>query len=220
MAILSCVRRSTLAVVTALACLAPHAAFGDEADEDRPAKRQMIVTVEDTQAVPKAKPRTRHPAPPQGASEEDINAYLRALRKDVRDAQRVLREADDAEDEPRLKDELREKKSLLSDEENRLTTKDTGMVAGGATLTALGGASLVASLFLAIGWGLSGLDGRIDEKYGWASLGCLGGGVLGISTGIPLLIAGNTRRPREVEEAFLLPLPAKPAVGLTMSLSF
>jgi len=218
-------------VLAALAAMAPEARAGedDEADE-QPKRRGLIVTVDDTEdetAIPKKKGGGQA-APEEGAPESEINAYLRALNKDIRDTKADLKAAQragDADEALRLKDELREKKILLSDEESRLTTRDPALTAVGGTLTALGSLSLVSSVVLLFVWAGTSIDGYPDDAYGWGALGTLGGGVLGLSAGIPMIVIGTRRQVRAPDDAYqvvpeLAPGGYRPAVGLTMSLSF
>ena len=125
----------------------------------------------------------------------------------------------------RLKEELRDKKALLKDEERRLTTRDVGLIAGGGVLTGLGALSLVSSVVLIFVYAGSSIDGNPDDEYGWASLATLGGGVLGLSAGIPMIVVGSRRGPREADDVETygreeLPSSHGPAVGLTKSLAF
>jgi hypothetical protein len=219
-------RLPAAAVLAAVTALAPVAAAED--DEDRPKKKKLIVTVEDNDEitpVEQAKKKAARRAPEVGDSEAEIKAYLRELDADVRSIQldlRAARQGSDGDEVLRLEKELQAAKALRSDEEDRLTTKEPGLVAGGATLTALGGASLVSSLVLLVVWGFSAIDGNDEEEYGWGALGTLGFGVIGLSAGIPMVVAGNKRRPRDPdEEAFrLAPDGVRPAVGLTVRVSF
>jgi hypothetical protein len=176
------------------------------ADEPPPEKKKrLIVTVEDTKpddgeepAKPKKK-QVREAVPDESSSEAEINAYLRKLRRELRDAQADLKAAkrgDDGEEVLRLEGEVRELKETVKDEESRLTTKDGGLVAGGAVLTALGSVSLVSSLVLVFVWPLTALDGNINEEYGWGALGCFVGGAVGLAAGIPMIVTGNRRVPR------------------------
>jgi hypothetical protein len=192
------------------------------ADEPPPEKKKrLIVTVEDT----KPDARVRDAVPDENASESEINAYLRKLRRDLRDAQADLKAAkrggDDAEEIMRLDGEVRELKETLKDEESRLTTKDGGLIAGGAVLTAFGSVALLSSLVLVVAWPLTALDGNINEEYGWGALGCFVGGAVGLAAGIPMIVTGNRRVPRgdgeyEYIEEGLTVLPkvgASPALG-------
>ncbi len=221
------VRRAAFVFAAGLALAATPAAH---ADEEAPKKKKLIVTVDDnedtTTVVKKKKAATATPEP--GASEAEIIAYIRELRKDVRSTQAELnaaRASDDADSVLRLREELKEKKQFLKEEESRLYSKDSGLIAGGAVLTALGGISLVSSFVLVIVWPLTAIDGNIEDEYGWGALGCLGGGVLGLSAGIPMIVAGNKRTVTgadEFEEAsWQLPTPGRgPTAGLTLRFSF
>lgn len=205
-------------------------ATGARADEEAPPKkRRFVVTVEDNDAPQTPKKKTSAiPTPPEaGAPEAEVVEYIRALRRDVRTTQadfNAARASDDADEVLRLREELKEKKQFLSEEESRLYPKDTGLVAGGAILTALGSASLLSSLILLIGWPISGVDGDFDDELGWASLGCLGGGVLGLGAGIPMIVTGNKRTVRgadDVDDASRGPaLPRGRTVGLTLEVRF
>jgi hypothetical protein len=219
------------ALVLGVLMALPTQAHADEDDEEaeKPKRRGLIVTVEDNDDVadgPAPKKRAPFAPPVEGAPESEINAYLRELKKDVRDTQIAAKEAaraGDADEAMRLKEELRDKKALLKDETARLTTRDVGLIAGGATLTGLGCISLVSSFVLIVVYGVSAADGDADHEYGWASLGTLGGGVLGLSAGIPMIVVGSRRQVRGSEEEYardLAPTGQKPRVGFTMSLSF
>jgi hypothetical protein len=203
-------------------------AWADEPPQDK--KKRLIVTVEDTKpdegeepAKPK-KQRVREAVPDENSSEAEINAYLRRLRRDLRDAQadlKVAKRGDDGDEVLRLEGEVRELKEMVKDEESRLTTKDGGLIAGGAVLTALGSVSLLSSLVLVVAWPLTAIDGNINEEYGWAALGCFVGGAVGLAAGIPMIVTGNRRVPRgdgeyEYLEEGLTVLPrvgASPALG-------
>jgi hypothetical protein len=165
--------------------------------------------------------------PAEGASETEINAYLRALKKDVRDtqiAQKQASRAGDADEAMRLKEELRDKKALLKDEESRLLSRDVGLIAGGGVLTGLGGLSLLSSLVLVCVYGLSAVDGNAEDEYGWASLATLGGGALGLGAGIPMIVIGSRKSTRGADDEYEYARPLTPGggpqVGLTLSLSF
>ncbi len=219
--------------------------------EDAPKpKKGLTVTVEDNDVVaaeeaeaaasqkeeepaPKKKRKKRkeavQDAPGDDASEAEIDAYLRELNSDVRDTAadlKAARRADDADEVDRLDRELRDKKELLRDEKDRLTTTEPGLVAGGAVLTAFGGIALVTSLVLLITWPLTAVDGHVNDEYGWGSLGCVIGGTVGLSAGIPMIVAGTRRTPRGgggepyYDEASLAPIPAGPKVGLSFTIPF
>ncbi len=238
----ACLQRVTLTFVVGASCLftTTHA----HAEEAERSGKRMVVTVEDNATVDaeaaaqqaesppprkkrKAEAREQR-APDVDAPEVEIDAYLRRLSKELREAQADLRAArreDDADEVMRLDNEVRDRKELLADERDRLTTTQPGLVAGGAVLTVLGGVSLVASLALLIGWPISGVEGEINDTYGWASLGCLIGGTVGLSAGIPMISAGARRVPRgeggevPIEDAWFSP-PTAPRVGLTFTANF
>jgi hypothetical protein len=241
-----CLRRVALTVALGAASLTTVDA---QAEESERSGKRMVVTVEDnatvdaeTAAQAERAAQAESPPPPRkkgkkaaserppevDAPEVEIDAYLRRLSKELREAQADLRAArreDDADEVMRLDNEVRDRKELLADERDRLTTTQPGLVAGGAVLTVLGGVSLVASLALLIGWPISGVEGEINDTYGWASLGCLIGGTVGLSAGIPMISAGARRVPRgeggevPIEDAWFSP-PTAPRVGLTFSAAF
>lgn len=233
---------ATLCITFAGALAAPSAALADD-DEDKP-KKKLIVTVEDNDVVaaeeeaaaredveeepaPKKKKKKRvdADAPDLNSSEAEIDAYLRELDRDVRDTAADLKAAkrsDDGDEVMRLESELRYRKALLSDEKDRLTETNPGLVAGGAVLTGLGGVSLVSSLVLLVVWPLTGVDGHFDDEYGYGALGCLIGGTVGLSAGIPMIVSGARRTPRGdggYDDAFLMP-PQGPRVGVTFGVPF
>ncbi len=187
----------------------PSTAWAEDPPPEK--KKRLVVTVEDTKPEDveesaaskpvKAKPSRREAevVPDEDSSEAEINAYLRRLRRDLRDAQADLKAAkrgDDGDEVLRLEGEVRELREMVKDEESRLTTKDGGLIAGGAVLTALGSVSLLSSLVLVVAWPLTAIDGNINEEYGWAALGCFVGGAVGLAAGIPMIVTGNRRVPR------------------------
>jgi hypothetical protein len=221
-------------ILGALMIVPLRAHAGEDDDEtDTPKRRGLVVTVEDNDDVDAAPPRAKKrgdsaTAPDDGASESEINAYLRGLKKDVRDTQIAAKQAaraGDADEAIRLKEELRDKKAFLKDEERRLTSRDVGLIAGGGVLTGLGSLSLLSSVVLIFVYAGSSIDGNPEDEYGWASLATLGGGVLGLSAGIPMIAVGSRRGPRESDDVDTYgreqaPTGHGPAVGFTMSLSF
>lgn len=215
-------RRSASAIALgASLSLLTTAAFADDGfivDEEEPQERPVVVV---------QKPSSAPTAPPDGASEAEIFAYLRALKKDIRDTQTDLSDAkrdDDDAEVARLKEELKERKIILKEEQDRLTTIDAGLVAGGGVLTGLGSLSLLSSVVLLVVWPMTGIDGDVNDEYGWASLACLGGGAVGLGAGIPMIVAGKRREIRydEYEEArTTIPVPSLgPTAGVHMTLSF
>jgi hypothetical protein len=219
-------RLAALAVVGGTILLAPSYARADDDDDGPRKKRRMIVEVEDSDAeeeeeeAAQAKPR----APEVGDPPEEIRAYLAKLDERVRTLKAKLKSArrsDDAEKVLKLEEDLAEAKAKQEAERDRLTERNPGMIAGGATLVGLGSASFLASLVLVVGWGLSAIDGNPEDEYGWASLGCLAGGVVGIAAGTPLLVIGLSREPREASDARARP-PGRPelATGLTLTVPF
>lgn len=216
------------------ASFAPSSALADE-DEAPRKKRRMIVTVEDNDKVDdeevgepseeEAAPAERR-APRVGDSPDEIREYLAGLEDRVRRLKAKLKAAKRGDDADRLLEveaDLAEAKARLDAERERLTERNAGMIAGGATLIGLGSISFVASVVLVIGWGVSAVDGYPDDEWGWGSLGCLAGGVVGIAVGVPVLVGGLKREPREVEDAMVLP-PTRtgftPGLSLTFPLSF
>jgi hypothetical protein len=205
----------TLGIWVAASLVSASAVAEDDgfvvADDDEPADEG-----------PARRPAEGVAAPAEGASEAEIFAYIRALKKDVRDAQRELKEAKrdgDSAEVARLTDELRDKKLTLSDEESRLTTSDPGLVAGGAVLTGLGGVSLLSGLVLLFVWPLTAIDGHVNDEYGYAALGCAAGGVVGLGAGIPMIVVGKRKEVRYPDEEALAP-PDGDYVGLTFGGTF
>ncbi len=178
---------------------------------------------EEEQEAPKKK-KKKLVAPEVGAPPDEVEAYLRKLedrRRKLKERQKAARRSGDEEQEAALSEKLADADALYKSERDRLTERDVGMIAGGATLVGLGAASFAASLVALIGWGVSAIDGYPDDEWGWASLGCLGGGVLGISVGVPLIVIGSKREPRSPEYAGGLPAPGAGFVpGVTLSWSF
>lgn len=208
----------------------PAHAYADDDDEEKPKRRGLIVTVEDNDdvdaGIKRKKGATSLTPPADDASESEINAYLRELKKDVRDTQLAAKEAaraGDADEAIRLKEELRDKKALLKDEESRLMSRDVGLIAGGGVLTGLGGLSLLSSVVLLCVWGFSSLDGDPEEEYGWGALGTVGGAALGLGAGIPMIVVGRKKEPRGYDDADTygrLPSGGAPRVGLSVGFSF
>lgn len=223
-------RLATVAVLGGSILLVPSSARGDDDEDDAPRKkRRMIVTVEDNDAEGDAEeaedaPKKKRRAPEVGDPPEEIREYIAKLDAKVRALKAKLKSAKRSGDADRileLESDLAEAKARYESERDRLTERNVGMIAGGATLVGLGSASFVASLVLVIGWGLSAIDGNPEDEYGWASLGCLAGGVVGVAAGTPILVIGLNREPREPSEAHLrTPARTEFATGLTMTVPF
>jgi hypothetical protein len=189
--------------------------------------RQVIVIVQQQQQGGK-----HAGAPRIGDPPDEVESYLRGLRDKVTDAKDAVREArgdDDQVDAARA--ELRDAQRFYSDERSRLTKQDSGLLAGGAVLTGVGGAALVASAVLAVAYALSGITffdtTEPDSNLGYAALGCLGGGLAAIGAGIPMIVVGVQRVPKEPGDAFLGPADLapppggpSPVAGLTMRVAF
>jgi hypothetical protein len=196
------------------------------------APQQVIVIVQPQQPQQGLAPSVaKRRAPRVGDPPEEIDAYLAELKDDLREKQRAFRDARRGSDDgarEAARDDMDDANRLYKDERSRLTTQDGGLIAGGATLTAAGGASFVASAVLAIVWALgetSVVFGGHNSysAEGYASLACLAGGFLGVGAGIPMIVIGVQRVPREPGEASLGPLPvgfAPPPVGLTAGWTF
>lgn len=226
-------RLATIALAGGAMLLAPSTATADDEEEAPRKKRRMIVTVEDNDAEGEAEdgqeeeedaPKKGRAAPNVGDPPEEIRAYLAKLDAKVRTLKAKLKSAKRSGDADRileLESDLAEAKARQEAERDRLTERNVGMIAGGATLVGLGSASFLTSFVLLVGWGLSAADGYPDDEYGWASLGCLAGGVVGIAAGTPILVIGLNREPREPEEAAFL-APGRPdyATGLTLTVPF
>ena len=215
-----------------LTFVSPSTAFGDEEEAPRK-KRRMIVTVEDNDEVEdveeggsEEEAPARRSAPRVGDSPDDIREYLAQLEQRVQRLKVKLKAAkrsDDAERMLEAEADLAEAKARLDAERDRLTERNPGMIAGGATLIGLGSVSFVASVVLVIGWGVSSIDGYPDDEWGWGALGCLAGGVVGIAVGTPVLVSGLKREPRELEEARTAPPTVggfTPGLTLTFPVSF
>lgn len=141
------------------------------------------------------------PKPAVGSlSEGEVILYLEQVRSRIDAIKLKIRDVRASDyDDTALQEELRAANEYYKAERARLTTTDGGMIAGGATLTAIGSLSLVSSLFLALAYGLSGgiFGGSKDDGLGTAALVTLGVGVAGLAGGIPLLAVGLRRVPRD-----------------------
>jgi hypothetical protein len=208
-------------------------AFADD-DEQPKKRRRMIVTVEDNEEAEgeeeeeeeaKSTSKSNAPdAPDPGDPPEEIRAYLDYLKertRSLKDRMKVARRTGNESEEAELSGELAKAQVKYESERERLTERNTGMIAGGATLVGLGGASFLASIVLVCGWGLSGIDGDPDDEYGWGALGTLVGGFAGIGAGTPLLVIGLSRSPKSGPDSASLPPPAVGFTpGLTVSIPF
>jgi hypothetical protein len=130
--------------------------------------------------------------------------------------------AGDGDEAMELRRELAQESSFYDRERDRLTERDTGLIAGGATLTAIGGISMVSSIILLAVYGLSAVDGNADDEYGWASLGTLFGGIAGLAGGGAMLGVGLARRPKETAQQWMTPTVGDiaPTPGLTLTWQF
>jgi len=182
------------------------------------APKQVIIIVQKT-----APSKTQGGAPQVGDSAQDINEYLRGLEREQRDTRDRIKDASRDDDDTQVdlyKEQLKEQLRTYKVERDRLTTRDGGLIAGGATLTAVGGASLVASLFLGFAYALSNSFGSHgDEGLGYAAIATLGGGVVGLGAGIPMLAVGLKRVPRELDAEYAPPATS-PALGGTLVWQF
>ena len=134
--------------------------------------------------------------PAVGDDPVEITMYLQELDDRAKDLKEQLKDARREQDWDRaagLEAEYVEARQLYKKESGRLTSTDRGLVAGGATLVGIGGVSLLTSLGLALAF--AGTD---DEAFGWAALATLGGGVIGVSAGGPMLSIGLEKRVRQV----------------------
>jgi hypothetical protein len=206
-------------------------AFADDDDERPKKRRRMIVTVEDNDEVDgedeeeEAKTKSNAPdAPDPGDPPEEIRAYLDYLKertRSLKNRMKVARRTGNEDEEAELSGELAKAQVQYESERERLTERNTGMIAGGATLIGLGSASFLASIVLVCGWGLSGIDGNPDDEFGWGALGTLVGGFVGIGAGTPLLVIGLQRNPRSGPDSGALPPPPVGFTpGLTVSIPF
>ncbi|NUO47615.1 MAG: hypothetical protein HOV80_02035 [Polyangiaceae bacterium] len=201
------------------------------ADEPRKKKR-MTVTVEDNEDVDQEETeavtiktnrrKRKRPDPPEiGAPPAEVEVYLSELKAEADIAKERAKAARRSDDEAELRLEAEEAKVFYTVERDRLTERNVGMIAGGGTLVGLGVASFVASFVLVIGWGISAIDGDADDEYGWASLGCLGGTLVGIGAGVPLIVIGSIREPKQASDAKVTaPTPFGVGTGIQVSFPF
>lgn len=211
----------------------PSVASADDDDDDAPRKKKrMTVTIEDnedvdqeeTEAVATRTNRKRkRPDPPEiGAPAGEIEIYLSQLKAEVdiaKEKAKAAKRSGDSDREAELRLDAEEAKVFYNVERDRLTERNVGMIAGGGTLVGLGVVSFVASFVLVIGWGISSIDGDPNDEYGWASLGCLGGTVVGIGAGTPLIVIGSIREPKQASDAKVTP-PTPFGVGTGIQVSF
>lgn len=186
-------------------------------------KKKVVVVYEGDGNAPESLP-----APQVGDPDYEIDAYLRSLGDRVRyfkDKQKQAKRAGDFDEFDALTSTVAKEKSFEASEKDRLTTTEPGLVAGGAVLLGVGSLSLLGAIITLAGWGISALDGNSDDEWGWASLGCLLGGVVGIGAGAPMLAVGVKRHPKGPGDAWIAPtlqsngLAGVPA-GATLSWSF
>lgn len=226
-------RRLPLVLAVALGgalVLSPSVVRADDDDDDAPKKKRMIVTVEDSdadeeEAEPQGRKRKRKDDPPEvGAPPAEVEMYLSELKADadmLKEKSKAAKRSGDPERAADLRLEAEEASALYKVERDRLTERNTGMIAGGGTLVGLGAASFVASFVLVIGWGLSSIDGSPNDEYGWASLGCLAGTVVGIGAGVPLIVIGSIREPKQASDAKVTPpTPTGIGSGLKLTVAF
>lgn len=146
--------------------------------------------------------------PALGDDPVEINLYLSGLDEDARALREQMKEArreGELEQAAALEGEYVAARTLYKRESARLLSIDRGLVAGGATLVGVGGLSLLTSLGLAIAFAGSG-----EEAFGWSALATLGGGVLGVAAGAPMLSIGLEKRARQ---SAWEPLPSPPSIG-------
>lgn len=149
------------------------------------------------------------PKPAVGAlSEGEVFAYLEQVRSRIDAIKVKIKETRAADyDDTALQEELRAANDYYKAERTRLTTTDGGMIAGGATLTAIGGVGLVAAVFCGLAYGLSNsFGGSGDDGLGTAALVTLGVGIAGLGVGIPLLAIGLRRVPRDGSAVAAVPM--------------
>ena len=184
------------------------------------------------QQAPTQEPGTsRSRVPRAGDPHYEVEAYLADLKNELRDKQeayRAARRGDSDAAEEAARDDMVDANRFYKEERSRLTKQEPGLIAGGATLVGLGGASFVTSAVLALVWGLSEatvlVGGNPDNSgVGYAALGCLAGGFIGVGAGVPMLVIGLQRVPREPGDASLGAHSvgfAAPPVGATLRWSF
>ena len=181
-------RRTLLAaVVVSLLAVAPLSARADEPP-----------------LPPVAAPRPPAAAPPPPAvgslDEVSLEIYLEGLKerqRQIGEELRAARRRGDAARAEALREELYTAKRRYTTERDRLTTRETGLLIGGTVALGLGVGSLLASGILGLLYAVSDITGPPDDDLGRAALITLGSGVLLPSAGIPMIIIGAKREPRE-----------------------
>ncbi len=215
--------------------MSPSVALAGDDDDDAPRKKKrMTVTIEDNEdvddeeteaVVVKSNRKRKRPDPPEiGAPPAEVEVYLSELKAEAdiaKERSKAARRSGDPDREAELRMEAEEARAFYTVERDRLTERNVGMIAGGGTLVGLGVASFVASFVLVIGWGLSSIDGNPEDEYGWASLGCLGGTIVGIGAGTPLIVIGSIREPKQASDAKVTPpAPFGVGTGIALTVSF
>lgn len=186
-------------------------------------KRKVVVVYEGDGNAPEPLP-----AAQVGDPDYEIEAYLRSLGDRVRyfkDKLKQAKRAGDFDEADALVSTVAKEKSFESSEKDRLTTNEPGLIAGGAVLTGVGSLAFVGAIIALAGWGISAIDGNSDDEWGWASLGCLVGGIVGVGAGAPMLAVGVKRHPRGANDAWIAPTLqsngfAQIPAGATLSWSF
>jgi hypothetical protein len=159
------------------------------------------------------------PRPDVGAPPEEIRAYLDELMDAVTLARRSLREAERDEDEARIAESkllLKNALALHGEERDRLMTRDWPSVAAGTTLVTAGGVALITAFVL----GTVQVVTPDDEPPPFPSalpLGLLIAGFPTLGAGIPFIVLGAARRPRQPDAPASTGWLA-PQVGLTFQL--
>lgn len=183
---------------------------GGDGGSDAPKKKTKIIVVEGGK---------REGRPEVGGSLTEIEVYLRSFEEKKRDLKEKLRDArraGDWEEEVAIRDELEAVNREFKDEQARLTERNPGLIAGGATLVGLGSLSFVVGLAFSIAWAV---DDSPADGVGPAAVGGLLGGLVGIGAGAPMLAFGLRRT---VREARVVPTggPVVAETGLTLTWQF
>lgn len=168
--------------------------------------------------------------PAIGADPAEIEAYLRGLQDQflaARDQFETARSSGTDADEDAAKERMKSAQRKFKAERDRLTTREDGLIAGGAVILSAGGISILTSLGFAIAYLVSGIDTNgtynPDERYGNVAWGTLIGGVVGLGVGIPMLAVGVKRSPRDPGDDYVgRASPPAPVFtpGLTMGWVF
>jgi len=182
--------------------------------------KQVIVVVQQQPS-----PTGRRAAPHIGDPPGDVEAYLRGLKDDAAASKEQYRDARHDGDDAAIdaaQERMRADDRFYASERERLTERNGGLIAGGATLIGIGGGALLTSAVMGFIYAFEDLLGTPSSTLGYAALGTLGGGFLMVGAGIPMLVIGVQRVPREVDSAYDPPpsLGFNPTAGLTFQTTF